>query len=45
MRALLIILGVAVFSLMATGCNTISGIGKDVESVGGAVEEAAEDSK
>ncbi len=43
MRKLLIMLGLAAFSLMATGCNTISGVGQDVESVGEAVEEAAED--
>jgi predicted small secreted protein len=27
------------------GCNTISGIGKDVQAVGGAVDKAANDTK
>ena len=33
------------FVLGAAGCNTISGAGQDVEAVGAAVEEAAEETK
>lgn len=34
--------GLSVFvALTATGCNTIAGIGRDVESVGETVEDAA----
>ena len=32
-------------SLACTACNTVSGAGKDVESVGGAVSSTAEDAK
>jgi predicted small secreted protein len=34
----------AVAALLA-GCNTISGIGKDVQALGGAVDKAATDTK
>ena len=40
--ALLTIVGVA---LMATGCNTIEGAGKDIKAAGGGVEKAAAKSK
>jgi predicted small secreted protein len=36
--AVLAVLGVA-------GCNTIAGIGKDIEAAGGAVEKSATDTK
>ncbi len=32
-------------SLAVTACNTVSGAGKDVESVGSAVSSTAEDAK
>lgn len=32
-------------SLAVSACNTVSGAGKDVESVGGAVASTAEDAK
>ncbi len=32
-------------SLAVSACNTMSGAGKDVKSVGGAVTETAEDAK
>ena len=32
-------------SLAVTACNTVSGAGKDVKSVGGAVSSTAEDAK
>ena len=40
--ALLTIVGV---TLMATGCNTIEGAGKDIKAAGGGVEKAAAKSK
>ena len=40
--ALVTIVGVA---LMATGCNTIEGAGKDIKAAGGGVEKAAAKSK
>ncbi|NNF17515.1 MAG: entericidin A/B family lipoprotein [Gammaproteobacteria bacterium] len=30
---------------LATGCNTVSGAGKDVEAVGETVEQVAEDTR
>jgi predicted small secreted protein len=33
------------FVVVASGCNTIEGMGKDVKAAGGAVEKAAEKSK
>jgi len=42
MRKLLLIVAAAV---VAAGCNTISGVGKDVEAAGAAVDRAAQDTK
>jgi predicted small secreted protein len=40
------IFGAAIISLlMLSACNTISGIGRDLESAGDAIEDAAEDNK
>jgi predicted small secreted protein len=39
-RKLLLALGVAAFSLAASACNTVKGLGEDVESVGEAGDEA-----
>ena len=44
MRKLLIAVMIAA-PLLASACNTIAGIGRDVSTVGGAVEEAAEEAK
>lgn len=44
MRKLILALVIAA-PLLVAACNTIAGIGKDVGAVGGAVEDAAEDSK
>lgn len=41
----LIILATLAASLAISACNTVSGAGKDVESAGGAVTDAAEDAK
>ena len=39
-RKLILALGIAAFSLTATACNTVKGVGEDVESVGEAGDEA-----
>ena len=41
----IVILAVLAASLSISACNTVSGAGKDVKSVGGAVSESAEDAK
>ncbi|WP_293677868.1 entericidin A/B family lipoprotein [uncultured Phenylobacterium sp.] len=41
----IIVLAVVAVSLAVSACNTVSGAGKDVESVGGAVTDTAEDAK
>jgi predicted small secreted protein len=40
LRKLIMALGIAAFSLTATACNTVKGLGNDVESVGEAGDEA-----
>lgn len=40
-----ILLALVAASLAATGCNTVSGAGKDVKSAGEAVTSTAEDAK
>ncbi len=42
MRKLLLL---GVFGFAMAGCNTIEGVGKDIESAGGAVAESAEKTK
>lgn len=44
MRKIVILMALAA-TLAVTGCNTVSGAGKDVKSVGGAVTDTAEDAK
>jgi predicted small secreted protein len=41
----LIVLGAALSALWVSGCNTMSGIGRDLEAAGSAVTGAAEDAK
>ena len=41
----IIVLAVLAASLAISACNTVSGAGKDVKSVGGAVSDTAEDVK
>jgi entericidin B len=41
----LVILTLAAASLLATGCNTIEGVGRDVSAAGQAVTGAAQDTK
>ena len=45
MSKLLTALLASVIAVVATGCNTIEGAGKDVKAAGGAVEKAASKSK
>ena len=40
LRKLILALGIAAFSLTATACNTVKGVGEDIESVGEAGDEA-----
>ena len=39
-RKLIIALGVAAITFTATACNTVKGLGRDIESVGQAGDEA-----
>lgn len=39
-RKLILAFGIAAFSLTATACNTVKGVGEDVESVGEAGDRA-----
>lgn len=39
-RKLIIALGVVAISLTAAACNTVKGVGRDIESVGEAGDEA-----
>ena len=41
----LVVIAVATACLAVAACNTVSGAGKDVSSVGGAVTETAQDAK
>jgi predicted small secreted protein len=46
MKQLFAVLIAAVFAAFATtGCNTVAGVGKDLEAAGGAVDKAATDTK
>lgn len=38
-RKILLATGIAAFSLAATACNTVKGVGEDIESVGEAGDE------
>ena len=39
-RKIIVALGIAAFSLTAAACNTVKGVGEDVESVGEAGDRA-----
>lgn len=41
----LIVLGAALSALWVSGCNTLAGLGRDVEAAGQAVAGAAEEAK
>jgi entericidin A len=44
-KLLVVLIASLVASLGVTGCNTIAGMGKDLEAAGGAVDKAATDTK
>jgi predicted small secreted protein len=39
-RKIILVLGIAAFSLTAAACNTVKGAGNDIESVGQAGDDA-----
>jgi predicted small secreted protein len=39
------LLGILAVALLATGCNTIEGAGKDIKAAGGGIEKAASKNK
>ncbi len=41
----LVLITLAALALAVTGCNTVSGAGKDISSAGRATTDAAEDAK
>jgi predicted small secreted protein len=46
MKQLVAVLIAVLFATFATtGCNTVAGVGKDIEAAGGAVDKAATDTK
>jgi len=40
LRKIILALGIAAFSLTASACNTVKGVGEDIESVGQAGDNA-----
>jgi entericidin B len=40
-----VLISTLIAAFAVTGCNTIAGMGKDVEAAGGAVDKAATDTK
>jgi predicted small secreted protein len=40
LRMVILALGIAAFSLTAAACNTVKGVGEDIESVGEAGDDA-----
>jgi predicted small secreted protein len=40
LRKVILALGIAAFSLTAAACNTVKGVGEDIESVGEAGDDA-----
>ena len=45
MHRFILLTGLAAFSLMAAGCNTMSGFGQDVQKGGEKIEKSADDHK
>ena len=41
MKKTLIAFAAAAFVLMLAGCNTVKGVGQDIQKAGGAIEDAA----
>lgn len=44
-RNLLLLVLIGGFAVLATGCNTLQGAGKDVERAGEEIQDVAEDGK
>ena len=44
-RNIVVWLALAGFALVAAGCNTVEGVGKDVKATGAAVQRAADKAK
>ncbi len=44
-KLLLTLLPILAAAILVAGCNTIAGMGKDVEAAGSAVDKAAQDTK
>lgn len=44
-RSYLTLLGLAAFSVLGAGCNTVEGVGQDVEALGDNIEDAARDAR
>ena len=44
-KLLVVFLTAIVAAFAATACNTVAGVGKDIEAAGGAVDKAATDTK
>ena len=42
---LAVLIAALVTAVATTGCNTVAGMGKDLEAAGGAVDKAATDTK
>jgi predicted small secreted protein len=45
LRLLLMLAAVLMLQLTLAGCNTISGMGQDIEAAGDAIEDQAEETK
>ena len=45
MKTILALLPLLAFALVAAGCNTVEGAGKDIKATGQAVEKAADKAK
>ncbi len=39
------LLGVAAFSVFSSGCATVEGVGEDIENLGDAIEDQADDAR
>jgi predicted small secreted protein len=44
-RTYLTLLGVAAFSILGAGCDTVEGLGEDIEELGDEIEDEADDAR
>ena len=42
-KNIVLVTGLSLMALFAAACNTVEGVGEDVEATGSAIDEAAED--